>query len=60
MLTEALNAHLAPMRERRARFAKDPGYVKDVLRRGIERARQEGLATLKQVRRGMNMDHGLD
>jgi tryptophanyl-tRNA synthetase len=60
MLTEALNAHLAPMRERRARFAKDPAYVRDVLRRGIERARQEGMATLKQVRRGMNMDHGLD
>jgi tryptophanyl-tRNA synthetase len=59
-LTEALNAHLAPMRERRARYAQDPGYVKDVLRRGIARAREEGIATLRQVRRAMNMDHGLD
>ena len=59
-LTEALNAHLAPMRERRARHAKDPGYVKDVLRRGIARAREEGILTLRQVRRAMNMDHGLD
>jgi tryptophanyl-tRNA synthetase len=59
-LTEALNAHLAPMRERRTRYAKDPAYVKDVLRRGIARAREEGIATLKQVRKGMNMDHGLD
>jgi len=59
-LTEALNAHLAPMRERRARYAKDPAYVQDVLRRGIARAREEGIATLKQVRKGMNMDHGLD
>jgi tryptophanyl-tRNA synthetase len=59
-LTEALNAHLAPMRERRARFAKDPAYVQEVLRRGVERARQEGIATLQEVRRAMGMDHGLD
>ncbi|HLO66523.1 MAG TPA: tryptophan--tRNA ligase [Holophaga sp.] len=58
-LTEALNAHLAPMRERRARHAKDPGYVKDVLRRGVARAREEAIATLEQVRKAMNMDHGL-
>ena len=51
-LTEALNAHLAPMRERRARYAQDPAYVKDVLRRGIARAREEGIATLKEVRKG--------
>jgi tryptophanyl-tRNA synthetase len=60
MLTEALNAYLAPMRERRARHAKDPGYVTDVLRRGVARAREEGIATLRQVRAGMNMGHGLD
>jgi tryptophanyl-tRNA synthetase len=59
-LTEALNAHLAPMRERRARFAKEPAYVTDVLRRGVARAREEGIGTLKEVRRAMNMDHGLD
>jgi tryptophanyl-tRNA synthetase len=59
-LTEALNANLAPIRERRARYARDPAYVLDVLRRGVERARQEGIATLKQVRKAMNMDHGLD
>jgi tryptophanyl-tRNA synthetase len=59
-LTEALNAYLAPMRERRAHYAKDPAYVKDVLRRGVARAREEGIATLKEVRKAMNMDHGLD
>jgi tryptophanyl-tRNA synthetase len=59
-LTEALNAHLAPMRERRNRYANDRAYVQDVLRRGIARAREEGITTLKQVRKGMNMDHGLD
>jgi tryptophanyl-tRNA synthetase len=60
MLTEALNAHLAPLRERRARFAGDPAYVREVLRRGVARAREEAVVTLKQVRKTMNMDHGLD
>jgi tryptophanyl-tRNA synthetase len=59
-LTEALNSYLAPMRERRARFAQDHGYVTDVLRRGVARAREEGIRTLKEVRKAMNMDHGLD
>ncbi len=60
LLTEALNAHLAPIRERRTRYAADAAYVRDVLRRGVERARQEGVTTLKQVRKAMNMAHGLD
>ncbi|HEX4335245.1 MAG TPA: tryptophan--tRNA ligase [Polyangiaceae bacterium] len=59
LLTEALNAKLAPIRERRVRYATDPAYVQDVLRRGIERARAEGITTLDQVRKAMNMDHGL-
>jgi tryptophanyl-tRNA synthetase len=60
LLTEALNAYLAPLRERRARYAEDAAYVRNVLRKGVERARQEAIATLKQVRKVMNMDHGLD
>jgi tryptophanyl-tRNA synthetase len=60
LLTEALNANLAPLRERRARYAGDPAYVRSVLRAGVARAREEGIATLKQVRKAMNMDHGLD
>ncbi|MGC4067295.1 MAG: tryptophan--tRNA ligase [Polyangiaceae bacterium] len=59
-LTEALNAYLAPLRERRAQFAKDPAYVQEVLRKGVNRAREEGIVTLKQVRKAMSMDHGLD
>lgn len=60
LLTEVLDAHLAPIRERRARYAGDPAYVRSVLRKGVERAREEGIATLAQVRKAMNMDHGLD
>jgi tryptophanyl-tRNA synthetase len=60
MLTEALNTHLAPLRERRARYAADRAYVQEVLRKGVRRAREEGIATLVQVRKAMHMDHGLD
>jgi hypothetical protein len=31
-----------------------------VLKRGVARAREEGVVTLRQVRKAMNMDHGLD
>ena len=60
LLTEALNAYLAPIRERRTRYAADPAYLREVLRKGVQRARTEAVATLEQVRRVMNMDHGLD
>jgi tryptophanyl-tRNA synthetase len=60
VLTEALNAKLAPLRERRARYAQDPAYVREVLRKGVARARAEGVTTLVEVRKAMNMDHGLD
>ncbi len=35
-------------------------YVLNLSRSGVARARQEGIATLRQVRKAMNMDHGLD
>lgn len=60
VLVDALNAHLAPLRERRLRYGADRAYVFDVLRAGIARAREEATTTLKQVRAAMNMDHGLD
>jgi tryptophanyl-tRNA synthetase len=59
-LTDAMNAYLAPIRERRAHYAKDASYIREVLRRGVARAREEGIATLKEVRKAMHMDHGLD
>ena len=60
LLTEALNTTLAPIRERRGRYAGDMAYVQAVLRKGVQRAREEGITTLAQVRKAMNMDHGLD
>ena len=59
LLADPLNAHLAQIRERRERYASDPAYVQEVLARDVERAREEGITTLDQVRKAMNMDHGL-
>ena len=52
-VTDALVAHLAPLRARRAELARDPFVVRDVLARGAARAAQEADATLADVRRAM-------
>lgn len=55
LLTEALNAYLAPLRAKRTELAKDPGYVAGVIQRGVERANAEAEATLAAVRKAMGM-----
>lgn len=52
-VTEAVNEFLAPMRERRAAYAKDPGFVRDVLRTGNARANAIADQTLREVREAM-------
>jgi tryptophanyl-tRNA synthetase len=54
-LTDALNAYLEPIRQRRAEFAKDLTTVADYLKIGNEKAREEGAKTLNEVRAAMNM-----
>jgi tryptophanyl-tRNA synthetase len=58
-LTEALNETLAPIRQRRAELAKDPEVVRSTLRAGAARANELADATLREMRRAMNMDYGL-
>jgi len=57
MLSDSLNAYLAPIRERRARYAADKTYAREVLRRGILRAREEAQKTLADTLKVMHMDH---
>ncbi|MEU6262500.1 tryptophan--tRNA ligase [Saccharopolyspora shandongensis] len=52
-VTEAVNEYLAPMRERRAAFAQDRGYLRRILREGNERANAIAEATLAEVRSAM-------
>lgn len=56
-LTEALNEHLAPIRQRRAEITADPAYLEDVLHRGIARARQTAQETLAQVHAALGMQY---
>jgi tryptophanyl-tRNA synthetase len=51
----AVNDLLAPVRARRAEYARDLGYVRQVLRQGSERAAAIAAATLDEVRAAMGM-----
>ena len=48
---------LAPVRSRRAEYARDLGYVRQVLRDGNERANEIASATLTEVREAMGMGY---
>ncbi len=50
LLTEALNERLRPVRARRREVAADPGYLRQVLADGNERARALAVRTLSDVR----------
>lgn len=52
-VTDAVNSRMAPMRARRAEYARDMGYVRSVLRAGNERANEIADATLAEVREAM-------
>lgn len=54
-LEDVLQSLLAPIRERRARYADDPGYVMDLLRQGTFRARVRAQTTLEEVRAGLGL-----
>ena len=54
-VTMAVNEMLAPVRARRAEYARDLGYVRQLLRDGNERAEAIAAATLDEVRAAMGM-----
>ncbi|MCU1385598.1 MAG: trpS [Acidobacteria bacterium] len=56
-LATALNAHLAPIRERRAAALARPGYLKDVLFEGSARARVIAAGTMARVRDAMKITY---
>ena len=55
VVTTAVNDLLAPIRARRAEYARDPGYVRQVLRDGNERANEIAAVTLAEVQAAMGM-----
>jgi tryptophanyl-tRNA synthetase len=56
LLTETLNEHLRPIREKRRELEKNPDYIRSVLRKGITEARAVAEQTLNEVRHVMNME----
>ncbi|MGW0858225.1 tryptophan--tRNA ligase [Streptomyces sp. NPDC002690] len=52
-VTEAVNTRLAPVRARRAEYARDMEYVRSVLRAGNARANEIAERTLDEVREAM-------
>ena len=56
-LMEVLNAELAPIRQRRAEFAKDLPTVMDMLKSGSDRANQVAAQTLDEVKDAMGLNY---
>ena len=57
LVTTAVNDFLAPVRARRAEYARDPGFARQVLRDGNERAHEIAAVTLAEVRAAMGMTY---
>src|SRR5204862_7693122 len=57
VVTSAVNDLLARVRARRAAYARDLGYVREVLRDGNERANEIAAATLAEVQSAIGMSY---
>jgi tryptophanyl-tRNA synthetase len=57
LLVDVLNRFLAPIRERRAVYEKDPDTVWDILKKGTTRAHEEGAKTMALVREAMHISY---
>lgn len=55
MLTETINEHLKPVRQKRKELEQDMDNIRSILRQGIDQARKEAVQTLDEVRKVMNM-----
>jgi tryptophanyl-tRNA synthetase len=56
-LAAAINARLEPMRERRAAVLARPGYLRDLLVAGSEKARTHAAETMDRVREAMRISY---
>ena len=56
-LNEVLQDYLAPIRQRREEFAKDPNFVMNMLKEGSERAERVAAGTLAEVKAAMGINY---
>lgn len=56
-LLEVLESFLAPIRERRKEFEKNPDHVMTLLKSGTQATREVAAQTLKEVKHAMKLDY---
>lgn len=56
-LFEVLENIIFPIRKRREEFAKDPGYVMEILKKGTQATFEVAEKTMSEVRRAMKLDY---
>ena len=56
-LNEVMQAELRPIRERRIEFAKDPASVMEILKDGVDKAREVAADTLARVKKAMLLNY---
>jgi tryptophanyl-tRNA synthetase len=54
---EAINAELAPIRERAQVYLDDPTLVRNVLADGCDRARKLAIETMRDVREAIGLHY---
>ncbi len=59
-LFKALDAFLAPIRERRAAFAATPTRVREIMMEGTRKGRTLAQATMEEVRHAMKLGYGFE
>jgi len=54
---EAINAELAPMRERAQTYLDDPSLVKNIVADGCDKAKKLAEETMREVREAMGLSY---
>jgi tryptophanyl-tRNA synthetase len=54
---EAINAEIAPIRERAAQYEEDPSLVRNVIQDGCEKASDLADETMRDVREAMGLNY---
>lgn len=57
LLAQALNEHLAPIRERRRDIEGKPGYIAEVAAAGLKKVLRKAKITMRHVRKAMRIDY---
>ena len=55
LTAEAINAYFDPIRKKRLELEKNKDYVRDILLKGVSKARETAIETLNEVTEAMNM-----